>query len=43
MCHGPERWESQPLFPEDVITAVLLVVVTGIPLETVPSPVLMAT
>lgn len=39
----PERWESQPLFPEDAGTAVLLGVVTGMPLETVPSPGLMAT
>lgn len=36
--HGPETWESQPPSPEDTVTAVLLVVVTGVPLETVPVP-----
>lgn len=38
----PGEWESTPPFTEDTVTTVLLVVVTRVPLETMPLPGLMA-
>lgn len=43
VCRGLERWESTPPFSEGIVTTVLLVVVTRVPLETAPLPGLMAT